>query len=406
MKDWLISRQRFWGTPIPVVYCSKCGIIPIKEKDLPVVLPDKIKFDGKGNVLDNYKKFYETKCPLCKGKARRETDTMDTFVNSSWYYLRYCDSKNKREIFDKKKANYWSPIDMYIGGKEHAYLHLIYIRFYTKFLRDLNLLRFSEPAVKLFNQGFLLGNDGEKMSKSKGNVVLPEVISEKYGIDTARLFMVSVASPDKDIQWDESGIEGSVKFVRKLLDYCENVKFGVSSEKIESKVNKTVKEFTLGIENFRYNIAVIKLRDLFESFQDRGIAKKDFESFLKMLSVFCPHVAEELWEKLGNKSFISTSSWPKYDEKKINEKFEKEDELIDNLINDINNILKILQQRRETKSFVKVFVIPNEIDIYKQNAKEIEKRVGLKVEILNIKDSSQLGKQIKAKPGKPGLLLE
>ena len=176
LKDWLISRQRYWGTPIPIIYCDKCGIVPVDAKDLPIRLPKKVKF-GKGNPLLTAKDWIKVKCPKCGRDAKRETDTMDTFVNSSWYYLRYCDSKNKEEIFEKDKANYWCPINMYIGGKEHACMHLIYIRFYTKFLRDLGLLKFDEPAIKLFNQGMLLGPDGEKMSKSKGNVILPDSVS-------------------------------------------------------------------------------------------------------------------------------------------------------------------------------------------------------------------------------------
>jgi len=259
LRDWLISRQRFWGTPIPVVYCDKCGIVPVSEKDLPVKLPDKIKL-GKGNALETAKTWLSVKCPKCGGRGRRETDTLDTFVNSSWYYLRYCDSNNKTKIFDKRKTNYWCPVDMYIGGKEHACMHLIYIRFYTKFLRDLGLLKINEPAVRLFNQGMLHGPDGEKMSKSKGNVVLPETVSKKYGIDTARLFLVSVASPDKDIDWSEKGIQGSLKFVRKVVDYFGRVKFGKSSARVESKVNKGIKEISEDIENLRYNLGVIKLK--------------------------------------------------------------------------------------------------------------------------------------------------
>jgi leucyl-tRNA synthetase len=314
LKDWLISRQRYWGTPIPIIYCDKCGVVPIPEKDLPVELPEKVKF-GEGNPLTTNEEFVNTKCPKCGGPAKRETDTMDTFVNSSWYFLRYCDSKNDKEIFDEKKVEYWMPIDLYIGGKEHACMHLIYFRFYVKFLRDLGLLTFDEPVIKLFNQGMLHGPDGAVMSKSRGNVVLPETVSEVYGIDTARLFLVSLASPDKDVKWSDKGIKGTLKFINKIFKYFDKVKVGKSSRKVESKLNKIIKEVTEDIENLKYNLAVIKIRELFDSLEEE-VSKDTLEKFLKLLSPFCPHITEELWEKLGNKEFISLAEWPKYDESK------------------------------------------------------------------------------------------
>jgi len=342
LRDWLISRQRFWGTPIPIIYCEKCGAVPVPEKDLPVKLPDDVKFEGAENPLKGNEKFVNTTCPKCGAPAKRETDTMDTFVNSSWYYLRYTDPKNEKEIFAKDKAKYWCPIDFYIGGKEHACMHLIYIRFYTKFLRDLGLLNFDEPAKRLFNQGMLHGPDGEKMSKSKGNVILPETVSEKFGLDAARLFLVSVASPEKDINWSDAGAEGSARFINRIFTYTKNMKLGKTSEKIQSKLNKTIRDVTKDIANTKYNLAVIKIRELFESFEDE-IAKEDFESFLKLLAPICPHTAEELWETLGNKTFISLEKWPSYDEKKINEKLEYFEELIDNLNADIADVLKMIK---------------------------------------------------------------
>jgi leucyl-tRNA synthetase len=404
LKDWLVSRQRYWGTPIPVIYCDKCGIIPVEEKDLPVKLPEKVKF-GKGNPLETVKSWIKVKCPKCGGEARRETDTMDTFVNSSWYFLRYCDSKNKKEIFDKKKVAYWCPIDQYIGGAEHACMHLIYFRFYTKFLRDLGLLKIDEPAAKLFNQGMLHGSDGYVMSKSRGNVVLPEEVSKKYGIDTARLFLVSLASPDKDIVWSKEGIEGSLRFVKRVVGYYKKVKVFTSNKKIISKYNKTVKEVTDDIENFRYNLAIIKLRELFDKLGEKE-DKKVLGGFLKMLSVFCPHVCEELWSKMGNKNLVSIESWPKYDEKKIDLKLEEEEKKVDKLIDDIRNILRILEQKGTKSREIKVFAIPNEINLYKTSKDEIEKNVGLDVEILSVKEAKETGKAIKAKPGKPGILVE
>ena len=395
LKDWLVSRQRYWGTPIPIIYCDKCGIVPVPEKDLPVILPEKVKF-GKGNPLETNKNFLNAKCPKCKGKARRETDTLDTFFDSSWYYLRYCDVKNKKQPFDKKKVGYWMPVDQYIGGAEHACMHLIYARFFTKALRDIGFFKFDEPFKKLFNQGMLHGEDGYVMSKSRGNVVLPETVSKKYGIDTARLFLVSMASPEKDVHWNEKGIEGSLKFVNKIVDYYSMVKIGKADARTESKLNSTIKKVTENIENFKYNFAVIKLRELFNSLPDKT-SKDVLEKSLKILHPFCPHITEELWSKLGHKKFISVDKWPKTDEKKINEKFEKQDEAVEKLKSDVNNIKKILK-KEDAKIYV--YVMPNEVETYK----DVE---GIKVFAVNDKKKyDPENKAKKAKPGKPGIYLE
>ena len=402
LKDWLVSRQRFWGTPIPVVHCEKCGVIGVPEKNLPVELPEKVKF-GKGNPLEKAESWANVKCPKCGGKARRETDTMDTFVNSSWYYLRYCDNKNDKKIFDPKKIGYWAPVDMYIGGKEHATLHLIYIRFYTKFLRDLGLLKFDEPAVKLFNQGFLLGPDGEKMSKSKGNVILPEEVSKKYGIDTARLFLVSDASPDKDFNWNEKGVEGSLRFVKKVFEWAHRVKKGKSSKRVEHKVNYGIREISKHVDVLGYNFAVIELRKMFESlFGEPEISKKDIESCVKLLSVFCPHISEEIWEKIKGKGFVSLSDWPKADEKKIDVDIERADEALEKTLSDISHILKMVKGKK-----VYLYVLPNEVENY--NVAELGKRIGLEVEVFAVNDKAKhdpKDKSRKAKPGKPGIFVE
>ena len=397
LKDWLISRQRYWGTPIPIIYCDYCGLVPVSEKDLPVKLPENVKF-GKGNPLETAKNWIKTKCPKCGGLGKRETDTMDTFVNSSWYYLRYCDSKNKKQIFDKKKTDYWCPIDMYIGGKEHACMHDIYIRFYTKFLRDIGLLNINEPAIKLFVQGMLHGEDGNKMSKSLGNGVDPMDTIKKYGADSLRLFLVSVASPESDFNWSESGVQGSLKFIKKVINYFDNVKIKKSSARVESKINKTILEVTQYIENIKYNLAVIKLRGLFENLeQEDEISKKDLESFLKMLSVFCPHISEELWEKINGKGFLSLVKWPEVDKRKINEKLEEQEKVIEKLKQDINNIKKITGKQ---KAKVFVYVLPQEVELYR----------GLEgVEVFAVNDKIKYdpeGKSKKAKPGKPAIYLE
>lgn len=349
LRDWLISRQRYWGTPIPVVYCEKCGIVPETK---PVMLPEKVTF-GEGNPLATNPEFVNTKCPKCKGKARRETDTMDTFFDSSWYFLRYCDSKNSKKPFDEKKAKYWMPVDQYIGGAEHACMHLIYARFFTKALRDMKMLDFDEPFTKLFNQGMLHGNDGHVMSKSRGNVVLPEAVSEKYGIDTARFFLLSIASPDKDLQWSDTGIDGSLRFINRVINYFETVKIGKTSKKIESKINQAVKQVTSNIENFEYNLAIIKIRELFESMEAKT-GKKTLEMFLKLLHPFCPHITEELWEKLGNKKLLSMEKWPVFDDKKINPLIDAMDKMVENAKTDILRIMELakVENPKEITLFV------------------------------------------------------
>ena len=405
LRDWLISRQRYWGTPIPIIYCEKCGVVPVSEKDLPIILPKKVAF-GKGNPLATNEEWIRTKCPKCKKEARRETDTMDTFVNSSWYFLRYCDPDNEKEIFDKEKIKYWMPIDQYIGGAEHACMHLIYCRFYTKFLRDLGLLNFDEPVKKLFHQGMLHGENGIVMSKSAGNGVLPEEVSKKYGIDTARLFLMSQASPDKDTQWNEAGIEGTYKFVIKILNYFDKVKIGKSDAKTESKLNKIIKEVTAQIENFKYNLAIIKIRELFNSFPEET-SKEVLEKSLKLLHPFCPHITEELWEKIENKKFISLAEWPIAEEKKISEFFDKQDEALNKLVSDIINILKIVGEQKKDASKVYIYAIPGEKDFY--DLEELNKRVGKQVEIYEVSDKKKYDpKNIskKAKPGKPGIYVE
>jgi leucyl-tRNA synthetase len=407
LRDWLISRQRYWGTPIPIIYCDECGIVSVPEKELPVELPEKVKF-GKGNPLETAESWIKVKCPKCGKAGRRETDTMDTFVNSSWYYLRYCDSKNKKQIFDKKKTDYWCPVDMYIGGKEHACMHDIYIRFYTKFLRDIGLLSFDEPAVKLFVQGMVHGGDGNKMSKSLGNVIDPLDIIKKYSADSLRLFLVSNASPDSDFNWSDKGVQTSFKFVNRVFTNFEYIKIGKSDKRVESKINKAIKDITEDIENFKYNLAVIKLRQLFEVILEEEISKDDFEIFLKLLSVFCPHISEELWEKIGNKNFLSLEKWPVWNEKKIDRRLEQEEQNFENTISDVMNIIGIIREKekKEPKK-VYLYVMPNELEIY--NKEKLEKRIVKEVEIFAVNDKNKRdpeNKSKKAKPGKPGIYVE
>ena len=408
LRDWLISRQRYWGTPIPVVYCENCGIVPLAESDLPVKLPEKVEF-GKGNPLLTAKSWLTVKCPKCRAKARRETDTMDTFVNSSWYYLRYTDPKNSKKIFDSKKANYWAPINQYIGGPEHITAHLMYIRFYTKFLNKMGLIDFDEPALRYFTQGIVQGADGEKMSKSRGNVVEPLETIKKYGADTLRITLVSFASADNDTKWDEKVVLGNFKFLNQIYDYFENMKFWKKDARLESYTHKTIKEVTLDIENFRHNLAVIKIRKLFQYISGRKIDKSTAEIFLTLLHPYCPFVTEELWHKIGNKSFISLEKWPVADESKINPEFEKEDEIIEKTVADVNNVIRIVKEKGKDVSRLYLYTIPNEKNVYINNSSDIEKRTGLKIKIYAVNDKEKHDpekKSSKSKPGKPGIYLE
>ena len=398
LKDWLISRQRFWGCPIPMVYCGKCGIVPVAEKGLPVKLPEDFKFTiGKGNPLEHCEEFVNAKCPKCSGKAKRETDTMDTFVDSSWYFLRYCDPKNDKLPFEPKKAAYWMPIDMYIGGKEHATMHLIYFRFFTKFLRDLGLLKIDEPAPMLFNQGMLHKN-GVVMSKSKGNVVIPEEVAEKYGIDTARLFLLFVASPDKDMEWSDEGIEGIFRFVNKFYNLVSGKKITKEiTKKEESKLNKTVKELTGYFESMVFNKAIISLMQFTNWFSSKdSISRESAEKLVIMMAPFTPHICEELWETMGNKPFCSLQKWPPYDENKIDAKLEAAEEVINKTISDIINVLKLIKIGKPKK--IKLVAAPKWkylfMGIFK---KEIEKTRDIKALIsacMKEKELKQHGEEI------------
>ena len=407
LRDWLVSRQRYWGTPIPVIYCNKCGIVPVPEKNLPITLPEKVKF-GSGNPLASNKEFLETICPKCKSKAKRETDTMDTFFDSSWYFLRYTDPENKKAPFDKKKAMYWNPVNQYIGGAEHAVMHLIYARFFTKALRDLGFIKIDEPFQKLFNQGMLHGEDGAVMSKSRGNVIDPLEMINKYGADTLRLFLVSLASPDKDMIWSNSGIEGIFKLINRIKSLFETIKVKKSSPKLESTLNKTIKSTTSEIENFRYNFAVINLREILESLESEKEASKDtLEKFLKLLHPFCPHITEELWSNF-NKSFISLAEWPKVDESKINEKFDQAEKSQEKTLADIQNILRIVREKskKEPKS-IYLYTIPKELSNY--NPELLSKKLQIPVKVFANNDKSKIdpqNKASKAQPNRPAIYIE
>jgi len=406
LRDWLISRQRYWGTPIPVIYCGSCGIVSVHEKDLPVLLPEKVKF-GEGNPLEGNKKFLEVKCPKCNKIGRRETDTMILFFDSSWYFLRFADAKNKEKPFLKEKAEYWMPVDFYTGGAEHAVMHLIYARFFVKFLRDLGFLKLDEPFKRLFNQGMVHGEDGVVMSKSRGNVVDPLDISKKYGADALRVFLISMASPDKDFAWSSIGVESSWKLASKIFSYVKDVKIKKSSKKMEHKINLAIKKITENIESLKYNFAVINIRELLDILEDE-ISKTDLENIVKLVSPFMPHLTEELWEKIGNKGFVSLAEWPKYDEKKIDMKLEEQEKNLSKTVSDVLNVLKIVKEKQGKEGEkIYLYTIPGEYEGYDSGI--LSKKIGKEVKVYRVNDAEKYdpeGKAGKAKPGKPGIYVE
>jgi len=331
--DWLISRQRYWGTPIPVIYCKKCGVVPVPEEDLPVELPKNVKISGRGgSPLARINSFVEVKCPKCKHNARRETDTMATFFDSSWYFLRFCSARNNKEIFDKSEVKYWMPVDQYIGGIEHAILHLLYSRFFTKFFKDLGMVDFDEPFTNLLTQGMVL-KDGEVMSKSRGNIVDPDGVIEKYGADTLRLFILFAAPPEAELEWNDRGIEGSYRFINRVWRLVEHSMFsrGKVGVKITSddkallrKMHSVIKKITQDMEGgFKFNTCIASCMELtneiYKSTGEKVEIKNEAQieainNLVRLLAPFIPHVAEEMWQILGNKESIFRAKWPSYDE--------------------------------------------------------------------------------------------
>ncbi|MCX6707228.1 MAG: class I tRNA ligase family protein, partial [Candidatus Woesearchaeota archaeon] len=342
------------GTPIPMVYCGKCGIVPVPEKDLPVVLPEHVKFSGEGNPLEKSKEFTDVKCPKCKGPARRETDTMDTFVDSSWYPFRYCDPKNDKKPFGDAHK-YWMPVDQYIGGIEHAILHLLYARFWTKAMRDIGLTKISEPFSALLCQGMVI-KDGKKMSKSFGNIVDPSEIIAKFGPDTARVFMLFTALPEKELEWSDEGVQGSFRFLNRVIKLVEenfeakNTPLNNKDKNLISKQNKTIKLVTNHIENFEFSLAIGKVMEFVNAiyrYKEGDINKKVYDDAVKtsalLLSPFAPHVSEEMWEMLGMKVLISLERWPVHDDKKIDESAEAAEDLVSATISDIRQVMELVK---------------------------------------------------------------
>ena len=336
LRDWLISRQRYWGCPIPMVYCEECGWVPEKEENLPVKLPTDVEFTGKGDSpLKTSKTFGETTCPCCGKKAVREFDTMDTFVDSSWYFLRYCDAHNSEKPFDKKKADYWMNVDQYIGGVEHAILHLLYARFFQMVMHDLGLVDAEEPFDNLLTQGMVI-KDGAKMSKSLGNIVSPEEIQAKYGADTARLFILFAAPPEKELDWSDAGVEGSYRFLNRVYrlvqEYVNEIRGDFrGSETITIKsaedkalnfqLNATVKKVTEDAGGrFSFNTAISSIMELVNALYkykqgevNVPLMNDAIEKLILILNPFVPHITEELWNDLGHEDRVYQQNWPEFD---------------------------------------------------------------------------------------------
>lgn len=337
LRDWLISRQRYWGTPIPMIHCDDCGWVPEKEENLPVLLPADVQFTGKGeSPLATSKTFVNTTCPVCGKPARRELDTMDTFLDSSWYFLRYCDPKNAEAPFSKEKVDYWMNVDQYIGGVEHAILHLMYARFFQMALYDLGLVSTEEPFKNLLTQGMVI-KDGAKMSKSLGNVVSPAEIIDKYGADTARLFILFAAPPERELDWSDKGVEGSFRFInrvyRMVYDFSQNYSEVPESYEINGDADKNmaywlnyaIKKVSDDIgERFNFNTAISTIMELVnemyrykEGSVNPGLFGAAIKDLIIMLAPFVPHVTEEMWEHLGYEGSVHDQNWPEYDEKAL-----------------------------------------------------------------------------------------
>ena len=337
LRDWLISRQRYWGTPIPMIHCDDCGWVPEKEENLPVLLPADVQFTGKGeSPLATSKTFVNTTCPVCGKPARRELDTMDTFLDSSWYFLRYCDPKNAEAPFSKEKVDYWMNVDQYIGGVEHAILHLMYARFFQMALYDLGLVSTEEPFKNLLTQGMVI-KDGAKMSKSLGNVVSPAEIIDKYGADTARLFILFAAPPERELDWSDKGVEGSFRFInrvyRMVYDFSQNYSEVPESYEISGDADKNmaywlnyaIKKVSDDIgERFNFNTAISTIMELVnemyrykEGTVNPGLFGAAIKDLIIMLAPFVPHVTEEMWEHLGYEGSVHDQNWPEYDEKAL-----------------------------------------------------------------------------------------
>ncbi|MBZ9569316.1 leucine--tRNA ligase [Patescibacteria group bacterium] len=389
LRDWIFSRQRYWGEPIPIVHCQKCGIVPLGKKDLPLKLPRVKKYQPTGtgeSPLAAIKKWVNTKCPKCKGPAKRETNTMPQWAGSCWYFIAYLLDKNKEFAWNKRKINYWLPVDLYVGGAEHAVLHLLYARFWTKVLYDAGLIKFKEPFLKLRTLGLILAPDGQKMSKSRGNVILPDKIIEEYGADAFRLYEMFMGPFDEAINWNVQGIVGMRRFLEKVWKLFDGQKSIVpikEDKELEKLVHKTIKKVTEDIENFRFNTAISALMILVNNFQGKNYGVWYLKTLLLLLAPFAPHIVEELWQKYFvekpefkiNRS-IHNQPWPKYDPKlvkeemitlviqvngKVRDKIEVKADISEKKAKKLATSREKIKKRIKDKKIKKVFFVPGKL---------------------------------------------
>jgi leucyl-tRNA synthetase len=368
LRDWLISRQRYWGTPIPMIYCDECGVVSEREENLPVKLPEDVDFSKGGNPMETSSSFVNCKCPKCGKDAKRETDTMDTFIDSSWYYLRYTDSKRTGDVmYDKEEADYWMNVDQYIGGVEHACMHLIYARFFTKAMRDLGMIDTDEPFNSLLTQGMVI-KDGAKMSKSIGNVVDPGEILDKFGPDTARMFILFTALPEKELDWSDKGVEGNYRFLKKFyamkdlkmsFDSIKKEKLSDYDRFILSRLNGIIAKVTQEMIDFRVSIAIGELMGLTNDIiayaktegSDANIVGECVKKLILIFAPIAPHICEEMWQVLQEKGisineeskYCSFAIWPKSDESLIDKAAESSHKMVENTIADVRQILKLIK---------------------------------------------------------------
>ena len=320
LRDWVFSRQRYWGEPIPVVYCEKCGYVPLPESELPLVLPNVDSYEPTDNgesPLAKMTDWVNTTCPHCGGPAKRETDTMPQWDGSSWYFLRYCDPHNDKELASKEALEYWCPVDWYNGGMEHTTLHLLYSRFWHKFLYDMGVVPNAEPYSKRTSHGMILGENGEKMSKSRGNVVNPDEIIETYGADTMRVYEMFIGDFEKAAPWSQSSIKGSKRFLDTVWALQNNIVDDGYRKEIEAEIHRTIKKVTVDIEGLKMNTAIAALMSLLNTIQGTGcITREEFKTFIILLNPFAPHITEELWVNNGFEGMLNEAKWPTYDEAK------------------------------------------------------------------------------------------
>ncbi len=320
LRDWVFSRQRYWGEPIPIIICDKCGYVPLDESELPLTLPNVESYettDTGESPLSKIDEWVNVKCPHCGGPAKRETDTMPQWAGSSWYYLRYCDPHNDKELASREALEKWMPVDWYNGGMEHTTLHLLYSRFWHKFLYDIGVVTTLEPYKKRTSHGMILGENGEKMSKSRGNTVDPNDIVRQYGADTLRLYIMFIGDFEKAVSWNSESIKGCNRFLDKIWNLADKVVDGGISSDLEADFHRTIKKVTNDIESLKFNTAVAALMTLVNKILDNGsITKKEFEILLILLNPFAPHMTEELYETVIGGGYLHDCKWPEYDEAK------------------------------------------------------------------------------------------